>query len=131
MDINISEMMSGYRFENKSSMGNTAKKILKKQGASEKTARDISDITIFNSSSPKKDYMSAQLSMLKAASKISHDTELSETLKYLKTHTKTETIKRPKFGELWNSLSDKDTDYGEKFDFIEIDFSKKNIFEAA
>lgn len=126
MGINITHTMNGYQHENRGNHGNTD--ILNRKEISEESAENTSTSSIFNSDS--RIYSNAQLSILKASSQISISSTLKETLNYLKKHTVKKQVNTPVFGELWDILSDnKDT----SIDIIEldIDYSAKNIFEAA
>ncbi|MCQ2743687.1 MAG: hypothetical protein MJ230_02680 [bacterium] len=126
MGINITHTMNGYQHENRGNHGNTD--ILNRKEIPEESAENTSKSSIFNSDS--RIYSNAQLSILKASSQISISSTLKETLNYLKKHPVKKQVNTPVFGELWDILSDnKDT----SIDIIEldIDYSAKNIFEAA
>ena len=128
MGINVTHTMGGYQFENREQQRNIMKEIFGEQGASEEVAEKLADKTIFNS----KDsmiYSNAQLSILKAASQISINGSLKETLKYLKGQPVQKLNKTPVLGELWSLFTKEQTEYEDIID-LEIDFSAENIFAA-
>ena len=128
MGLNVTQTMSGYQFENREQQRNVMKEIFGEQGASEEVAEKLIDKTIFNS----KDsmiYSNAQLSILKAASQISVNGSLKETLKYLKGQPLQKAAKTPVLGELWNLFTKEQSEYEGIID-LEIDFSADNIFAA-
>lgn len=125
MGINVSTSMG---FENREFLKNAAKEILQKSGATQEQASELTQKAIFASS----DFVSStELNSLKAATQISLNKSLKETLKYLQAHAND---KRKKYvlGELWeqiNNTEDNDDYQGELIDF-EIDNNLKNIFAA-
>lgn len=128
MGLNVTQTMSGYHFENKENQRNVIKEIFGNQGASEETTQKIIDKTIFNSNDGMI-YSNAQLSILKAASQISVNGSLKETLKYLKRNSLQKKEKTPVLGELWNLFTKEQSEYEEIIDW-EIDYSAENIFAA-
>ena len=128
MELNIAQTTSGYRFENRENQRNIAKEIFSKQGAHEDSVQRMMEKTIFDSNEGRI-YSNAQLSILKAASQISLDGRLKETLKYLKKQPTKKSIKEPVLGELWN-LFTKDLKNDNDIIDWEIDFSAENIFAA-
>ena len=131
MGINITQTLNHFEFENRENLQNSARNLLQKQNASEKSIQNIMDKTIFNSSESRV-YSSSQLSILRASSQISMSGKLKETLKYLKDHSvSSKKEKKPVLGELWNSFFEEEQDYSELDTSIVVDYSLKNIFEAA
>ena len=128
MGINVTQTMCGYQFENGENRKNTVLKILAKQGASEETILNFSEKPVLNAYDGIA-YANAQLSVLKAASQISINGTLKETLKYLKSRPAKKNPKEPVLGELWNLFSQENIEYEDIID-LEIDFSAKNIFAA-
>ncbi len=128
MGINVTQTMGGYQFENRENQRNAIKEIFAKQGGSEQAAEELLNRTIFNLSDSKV-YSNAQLSILKAASQISLNDSLKETLKYLKNHSSAKITKKPVLGELWNLFSQETYEYNDTIDW-EIDYSAANIFAA-
>lgn len=123
MGINITHTMGSFQFENRENLRNAAKNILNKQGASQESMQKIIDKTVFDTQNP-------QLTVLKAATQITVNDSLKETLKYLQKHAAKRAPKKPVLGELWNLATSQETEYtGELVDF-EIDNSAKNIFAA-
>ena len=131
MGLNITHTMNNMNFENRESLRNSAKDILNRQGASAETTSSILENTIFNTSNRGGDfYVNPQLAILKASSQISMNSNLKETLKYLKSHTNNKPKKQPVLGELWEIANKEDLEYkGELIDFV-VDSSLKNIFAA-
>lgn len=129
MGLNVSTTAA---FENKEFLRNAVMDILTQQSASQDTTAKIIDKTIFDI---KDSYVNPQMSVIKASTQISLNASLSETLKYLRTHSKKKTEKKYVFGELWNIVStnneaSEENPYkGELYDF-EIDKNVKNIFAA-
>ena len=120
---------SGFQFENRENLRNTAKDILSRQGASEEFTKNFMDNAIFSQARNKADY-NAQLAIIKASTQISLNESLKETLKYLKTQANKKVAKEPVLGELWNLFDKEDLNYqGELVDFV-IDNSVENIFAA-
>lgn len=127
MKLNIAQTTNSYGFENRENQNDVAMGILKRQGASEDVMQKLAQKTIFDSTEGRI-YSNAQLSILKAASQISLNGNLKETLKYLKKPVKKET-KTPVLGELWNLFTQKQEEFIEVYDW-EVDFSAENIFAA-
>ena len=128
MGINITQTMNGHQFENKEQQRNIIKEIFDEKECSEETTDNVISKTIFNS----KDsiiYSSAQLSILKAASQISINGTLKETLKYIKNNPVKQTTKTPILGELWNLFNQEQNEYNDIVE-LEIDYSAVNIFAA-
>ena len=128
MGINVTQTMNGYQFENRENQRNTVMKIITKQGGSEQAAEELMNKNIFNFSDSKM-YSNAQLSILKAASQISLNDSLKETLKYLKNHNTAKKAKQPILGELWNLFSREQYEYTDSLEW-DIDYSAENIFAA-
>lgn len=128
MGINITQTMGGYQFENRENQRNTVREILSKKGSSDEAINRLIDKTIFDSANSRI-YSSAQLSVLKAASQISLNGNLKETLKYLKNHNTKKETKTPVLGELWGLFTKEQENYEDIVDF-DIDFSAENIFAA-
>lgn len=128
MGINVTQTMNGYQFENRENQRNTVMKIFTKQGSSEQAAEELMNKNIFNFSDSKM-YSNAQLSILKAASQISLNDSLKETLKYLKNHNTVKKAKQPILGELWNLFSREQYEYTDSLEW-DIDYSAENIFAA-
>ena len=120
MGINVSTSMG---FENRDFLRRSAKQILQKGGADEKTAEAIINTNIA-------DYDKlTESNVYKASAQITLNKSLKETLKYLQAHAND---KRKKYvlGELWEKLEEQSSIYqGELVDF-EVDFNLKNIFAA-
>jgi len=120
MGINVSTSMG---FENRDFLRRSAKQILQKGGADEKTAEAIINTNIA-------DYDNlTESNIYKASAQITLNKSLKETLKYLQAHAND---KRKKYvlGELWEKLEEQSSIYqGELVDF-EVDFNLKNIFAA-
>ena len=132
MGLNITHTMNNMNFENRESLRNAAKDILKRQGASAETTRSILENTIFNTSNRGGDfYVNPQLAILKASSQISMNNNLKETLKYIKSQAHKKQAKQPVFGELWNSLIETELYNENELLEFEIDNNAKNIFIAA
>lgn len=129
MGINITQAMNSYQFENREQQKNTAKQILSRQGASDENIHNMLNKTIFDYSEGKI-YSNAQLAILKAASQISVNNTLKETLKYLKHHPAKKVNKEPVLGELWDMFTNEKNENYDLAD-LEIDYSIKNIFAAA
>ena len=126
--LNIAQT-SGFQFENRENLRNTAKDILSRQGASEEFTKNFMDDVIFSQAKNKIDY-NAQLAIIKASTQISLNESLKETIKYLKTQTNKKEIKKPVLGELWNLFEKEGLNYqGELVDFV-VDNSLENIFAA-
>lgn len=129
MGLNVS-INYGFQFENREILKNTAKNILGNSGAPSETTQRIIDKTLFEGQE-----INPQLSVIKAATQISANNTLKETLKYLKSHANKKPHKTPMLGDLWNVLSanneasEHNPYKGELVDF-EIDKNAKNIFAA-
>lgn len=123
MGINITQTMNSFQFESRENLRNTARDILNKQGASQKTVQKILEKTIFDN------HNSAQLAIMKASTQIKLNESLKETLKYLNNKATKRTQKTPVFGELWNQVNNDEN----KIDIIEMEFNfdTENIFAAA
>ena len=80
MGISIANSKNN-NFENKENLRRTAQMILNKQGASEKTTKEILDKTIFSTGN----LNNSNIDILKASYYVSQNTSLKETLKYLNT----------------------------------------------
>ena len=128
MGINITQTFTNFQFENRENLRNTAKEILQRQGSSKEAVERVIDKTLFDGDGMM--YSNSQLAIIKAASQISLNNPLKETLKYLKSHPTKKSEKVPKLGELWNVFSNNDDATFDE-DIIEIDYSLKNIFAAA
>jgi len=128
MELNILQTTNGYRFENRENQRNTAQQIFTRQGASSSAVNSLIDKTIFDPTEGRL-YSNAQLSILKAASQISINGTLKETLKYLKHQPAKKIVKEPVLGELWNLFNKEQTEYSDIIE-LEIDYSAKNIFAA-
>lgn len=131
MGINVTHTMGSFQFESKENLRNTAKDILKRQGASEENMQRILDKTIFDSDG--RIYSNSQLAVIKASTQMSLNNSLKETLKYLKNHASKKNQKEYVFGEFWKLINDeeKTEQYdGELIDF-ELDANLTNIFAAA
>lgn len=127
MGFSITQTTNNYGFENREDQKNTAARILSKAGASSESVNQNMNNTIFGSDG--RVYSNAQMSILKAASQISLNGALKETLKYLKSQPIKKTEKKPILGELWNIF----TQEQEEFKYIdewEIDYTAENIFAA-
>ena len=132
MGLNITQTMNNMNFENRESLRNAAKDILNRQGASAETTSSILENTIFNTSNRGGDfYVNPQLAILKASSQISMNSNLKETLKYIKSQAHKKQTKQPVFGELWNSLNETEFHNENELLEFEIDNNAKNIFIAA
>lgn len=132
MGLNITQTMNNMNFENRESLRNAAKDILNRQGASAETTSFILENTIFNTSNRGGDfYINPQLAILKASSQISMNSNLKETLKYIKSQAHKKQTKQPVFGELWNSLNETELHNENELLEFEIDNNAKNIFIAA
>ncbi len=130
MGINITQTLNNFQFENRENMRNTARDILSKQNGSHEKIQNILDKTIFDYGD--RAYSNSQLAIIKASSQISMNGNLKETLKYLKNHSTSKRVeKAPVLGELWDLFNKEEMSYNEEYDDIEIDYSLKNIFEAA
>ncbi len=127
MELNIAQT-NGFRFENRENQRNTAKQILAKQNVSGDAMQRIMEKTIFDSNESRI-YSNAQLSILKAASQISINGTLKETLKYLKKRPVKRSAKEPVLGELWNLFLQEKQEYVDIFE-PELDYSTENIFAA-
>jgi len=130
MGINITQTLGSFQFENRENSRETAKDILKRQGASEEAMQKIFEKTIFDGDG--RIYSSSQLAIIKASTQMSVNNSLKETLKYLKSHAaEKKAAKEPVLGEIWNLFSKEQIDdyNGELADF-EIDDSVLNIFAA-
>jgi hypothetical protein len=120
---------TGFQFENRENLRNTAKDVLSRQGASEEFAKKFVDDAIFSQIKNKVDY-NPQLAIIKASTQISVNESLKETLKYLKSQANKKTLKTPVLGELWNMLDKEELNYaGELVDFV-VDNTLENIFAA-
>lgn len=124
MSINVSTSMS---FENRDFLKQAAKEILQKNGASPKVASNIAQNAVFASS----DFVSStEFNAMKAATQITLNKSLKETLKYLQAHAND---KRKKYvlGELWEIFdkNEEENYNGELIDF-ELDDNLTNIFAA-
>ena len=126
MGLNITHTMNSFQFESRENLRNAAKNILNKQGASTEATHKFVEQTIFNN-----DSYNPQLSIIKAASQISLNNSMKETLKYLKSQAYKKVNKEPVLGELWNLFEKREEKAydGELINF-EIDSSAKNIFAA-
>lgn len=128
MGLNVSTTM----FENREFLKSAAKNILSQSSTSENAVTRIIDRTVFDVS---ESYVNPQLSVIKAATQISVNSTLNETLKYLKLHANQKTTKTPVLGELWNifsannEASEENPYKGDLYDFV-IDKNIKNIFAA-
>lgn len=132
MTLNITHTMNNMNFENRESLKNTAREILSRQGASSEATKAIVEQTIFNTVNKGGDfYINPQLAILKASSQISLNSNLNETLKYLKSHANKKQTRIPVLGELWNSLKEQNSDEQYEVLEFEIDVNAKNIFIAA
>lgn len=132
MGINITHTLGSFQFENKENLKNTARDILNKQGASQEASQKIIDKTIFNNSYQLSNIYSPQLAIIKASSQITANSNLKETLKYLKTQANKKTTKKHTLGEFWEITqreSEENSYQGELVDFI-IDNTIDNIFAA-
>jgi len=127
MGFNITQTTNNYSFENREDQRNTAARILSKASAASESANQNMNNTIFDSEG--RIYSNAQLSILKAASQISLNGTLKETLKYLKSQPIKKTEKAPILGELWNLFAREQEEY-KYIDEWEIDYSAENIFAA-
>ena len=131
MGFNVS---TATMFEKNDSLRSNAKTILDNAGASKEAVSRVISSTIFDNEAYVSSY-NPQLSIIKAATQISVNSTLNETLKYLRTHGNKKQAKTPVFGELWNIASvnneesDKNQYKGELIDFT-IDNNIKNIFAA-
>ncbi len=126
MSINITHTMNSFQFENRENMRNVAKNILNRQGATTEGTHKVLEQTIFG-----KEYYNPQLAIIKAASQISINSNLKETLKYLKSKAVKNVKKEYVLGELWNQLSNIGESYtGELVDIV-IDLSPENNIFAA
>ena len=128
MGINITHTMNNFQFEKREHLRDTAKRILKNQGADSESVQKIVEDTIFSKNS----YENPQLSIIKASSQITMNSNLKETLKYLKSHANKKEKKDPILGELWDRLTNSvsESNYeGELLDFV-IDANVENIFAA-
>lgn len=128
MGLNVSASTG---FENKDFLKSTARNILTNGGASNEAASKIIDATHFERANA----IYPELSVLRAATQITVNTTLNETLRYLKSHANQKSKKTPVFGELWNifsvnnEASEENPYKGELYDF-KIDDNTKNIFAA-
>lgn len=129
MQLNITQTLGSFQFENKEQLKQHAQNILTRQGASEEVAEKIISQTIFNN---EKSAINSQLAILKASSQISLNNNLKDTLKYLKNNAHKKEPKKPILGELWNISSHDETEVynGELSDYV-VDPSRNNIFAAA
>ena len=128
MELNITQMMSHQQFENRENQKKTIEEILTKEGATDESVTDVMDKSIVDFFD-NRIYSSAQLSIMKAASKINVNDKLKETVKYLKTQPIKTYDKKPVLGELWDLFSRKEEIFSNIID-MEIDYSVKNIFAA-
>ncbi len=128
MGLNVSTTMG---FENRELLRNTAKNILSNSGASEETVSKIIEKNVFDLKSSE----NIQKAILMASTQITVNKSLTETLKYLKSHSKKDVKKTPVLGELWNifsannKASEENPYKGELYNY-EIDTNAKNIFAA-
>lgn len=133
MGLNITHSTDLFQFENKDNLGNAAKNLLNRQGASQQSVQNIINKTIFNTDNQLKEvYTNQQLAVIKASAQVSMNESLKETIKYLKKHAAKQPQKSPVLGEIWDltsKLKDETPYNGELLDF-EIDSSLKNIFAA-
>ena len=127
MGFNITQTTNNYGFENRENQRNTATMILNRSGASEGVSNQNLNKTIFDYDG--RVYSNAQLSILKAASQISLNGTLKETLRYLKSQPIKKAAKTPVLGELWNLFTREQEEY-KYIDEWEIDYSAENIFAA-
>ena len=128
MKLNISHT-TGFQFENRENLRNTAKDILSRQGASKEFMQKFVDEAIFTQAKVKADY-NPQLAIIKASSQITLNESLKETLKYLKSQANKKVVKEPVFGELWELFSAEELNYqGELINFV-VDENLNNIFAA-
>ena len=123
MGINVSTTMG---FENRDFLQNSAKNILQKGGADEKRANEIVKQVVYTS----QEINSDDLFALKSSTQITLSNSLKETLKYLQTHAKDKRKKEYILGELWETISDKDTTYQGELEDVVVDFNEPNIFAA-
>ena len=127
MGFSINQTTNNYGYENREEQRNTAVRILSKHGASSESVNQSMNNTIFGSDG--RIYSNAQMSILKAASQISLNGNLKETLKYLKSQPLKRTEKTPVLGELWNLFTREQEEY-KYIDEWEIDYTAENIFAA-
>ena len=124
MGINVSTSMG---FENRNFLRDTARQILQQNGAKEENANEI----VQKISYPVYNSAAEALNSYRAATQITLNKSLKETLKYLQAHAQ-DRKKQYVLGELWEMLGDYDSEdkyQGELVDF-EIDYNLKNIFAA-
>ena len=129
MNLNVSQTLTGFQFENKENLRNTAKKILNKQGATPESTQKILEQTIFFNDSTK----NTQNTILLTSSQITLNNSLRESLNKLKKQNRNNKQKKePILGELWASMDENSNiDYSNELFEYEIDSSLKNIFIAA
>lgn len=135
MGLNVS-MDYSCQLENREILKRTAKNILTNSGATPKATQKIVEKTLFEGDRLlREQYTNPQLNVLKAATQISINDSLKETIKYLKNHAKKDAKKAPVFGELWNiantnnEASEKNPYQNELYEY-QIDKNAINIFAA-
>lgn len=126
MGINISHMSNGHQFENRERQKAVLKEIFGEDEKSEETVQNIADRIIPNYT---ENGAKCTLSIIKAASQISVNDSLKETLKYLKSCPITKSHKTHVLGELWDMFTSEQYEANDVINF-EIDFSATNIFAA-
>lgn len=121
-------------FETGDMVRSNAKSILTNTSSAAKAAASTANSTIFDNEAFVTS-QNSQLAIIKAATQISVNSTLNETLKYLKTHANRKITKTPILGELWNIVStnnestEENPYKGELIEF-QIDKNVKNIFAA-
>ena len=131
MALNITHTMNSFHFENRENLKNTARDILNRQGASSESMQKVMEQTVFDTKIKYNSIYQPQLAIISAASQIAANTNLKETLKYLKNQAAKKAPKEHVLGELWEIFSEtnKEEYTGELYN-LEIDLSK-NFFIAA
>ena len=127
MDLNIIRSNNN-KYENRETLKNIAKEILKQKGASEGSMKKILDLNTLTFDN-KKYYYGAHLEILDANNKIMTQ-KFIKSFNTKKNKDDKKTIKKAKLGELWDLLDENTYYEGELVDFV-IDNSAKNIFAAA
>lgn len=135
MGLNVSASLA-YNLDNQEILRSTAKNILNRGGASADTTKNIIERTLLNNEIISSElYTNMQANVLKAATQITLNDSLKETLRYLREHANKRGVKSHVLGELWNifetsnNSSEENPYRGELYDF-EIDKNVKNIFAA-